>query len=184
MQAQYALKQCSHCGSVEELPAKFCSNCGSDCSSSPPIPFAAQSNSFAPTEAITQVLPGNRLQDRSVPEFAHVHIGKASRSINAELNAEQMKLMVLLARERLFLYMHWLIFIGINFLGCWLATKCYYEFIGDELSKLMIASTPFLFINSLALMCIVPIRGTRKEIARLKERLSYVRFKVEFGHLM
>lgn len=89
-----------------------------------------------------------------------------------------------LARERIFLLMHWGLFIGTNLLGCWLAMKCYNEFIGDEMSKIMVASTPFLFINSLAMLFIVVIRGTRKEISRLKERISYVKFKIDFGHLM
>jgi len=94
------------------------------------------------------------------------------------------KLMILLMRERLFLYTHWILFIFFNVLGSWLSWKCYGEFIGDEVSKITIALTPFLFINSIALMFIVPIRGTRREISRLKERLSYVRFKIDFGHLM
>lgn len=102
---------------------------------------------------------------------------------NQELSKEASKIMVLLARERIFLYMHWIGFIVVNIFGCWIAWKCYTDFIGDEMSKTMIASTPFLFINSVALLFLVPIKGTRGEIARLKERLSCVRFNIEFGHL-
>jgi hypothetical protein len=101
-----------------------------------------------------------------------------------ELRKEAAKVMVLLARERICLYFHWALFIGLNLLGCWLAVRCYFEFIGDEMTKSMVASTPFLFINSIALCCIVSIRGTRKEIARLKEHAQFIKFKMEFGHLM
>ena len=46
------------------------------------------------------------------------------------------------------------------------------------------AGTPLMFINIPVLMSLVPINGTRKEIAKLKEKLSYVRFQIEFNHLM
>ena len=82
------------------------------------------------------------------------------------------------------LWTHWSVFIGLNLLGVYFAIRCYNEFLGDELSKIMIATTPFLFINSLALLLIIVIKGTRNEIANLKERISYVKFKIEFGHLM
>lgn len=92
--------------------------------------------------------------------------------------------MILLARERLFLYMHWLIFLAVNLFGLWMALKCYNEYLGDEMTKIMMGSTPLLYINSCALMCIVPILGTRKEIARLKEKLNYVNFQIEYNHLL
>lgn len=118
----------------------------------------------------------------NLPGFAVPKAGRNEQR-NAELSGELSKIMILLARERIFLYSQIIIFILINLFGCWVALKCYNDFIGDEMSKMMIASTPFLFINSLALIMIVPIKGTRAEIARLKERLSYVHFNLEFGHL-
>ena len=119
----------------------------------------------------------------TVPNFATVaprHI----RNPNNELRTEAAKLMLLLARERLFLYSHWLIFLAINLFGFWMALKCYNEYFGDDLTKLMMGSTTLLYINCCALLCIVPIRGTKREIARLKEKLNYVRFQIEYSHLL
>lgn len=118
-----------------------------------------------------------------VPDFVMVAKHRV-KGPSEELRAEANKLMVLLARERIFLYMHWLIFLGLNLWGFWLALKCYNEYLGDEMTKLMMGSTPLLYINSCALMCIVPILGTRKEIARLKEKLHYVKFQIEYSHLL
>ncbi|MBX9689944.1 MAG: zinc ribbon domain-containing protein [Candidatus Obscuribacterales bacterium] len=174
-----ALKPCSNCNEHIEAEAKFCGGCG----------FIVAPNSFNIHKFPEQA---SRLQNyeealaevpQSMPGFARPNIVAAESPKANEYNAEASKLMVLLARERIFLYSHLLTFLAINLFGCWVAWKCYYDFIGDEMSKMMIASTPFLFINSLALLMIVPIKGTRGEIARLKERLSYVRFNIEFGHL-
>jgi hypothetical protein len=45
------------------------------------------------------------------------------------------------------------------------------------------AFTPLFFINSIALACLSPIKGTKREIARLKEKLTYVKFQVEYQNL-
>ena len=167
---------CSNCSDHLEPLAKFCGSCG----------FIVAPNSFNINEFPEQHARLISLEEsmarapQSVPSFA---LPKQANPKAAELNSEASKVMVLLARERIFLYIHILTFLAINLFGCWVAWKCYVDFIGDEMSKMMIASTPFLFINSLALLCIVPIKGTRTEIARLKERLSYTKFNIEFGHL-
>lgn len=126
---------------------------------------------------------GRALTEKAVPSFAQFHAANPP-AVNKELQAEAAKLIVLLARERLFLVFHIGLFLTMNAIGLMLSNKCYSEFLGDEVSKIVMAMTPFIFINLVALVCIVPIKGTRKEIARLKERISYVRFKLEFGHLM
>ena len=90
----------------------------------------------------------------------------------------------MLARERFFLIMHAALFLATNLIGFFLALKCYLEFIGDPMSKLVMATTPLVFINALSLMFLVPISGTRKQIARLKEELAYIRFQMEYGHLL
>ncbi|MBX9723633.1 MAG: hypothetical protein K2X81_19670 [Candidatus Obscuribacterales bacterium] len=120
-------------------------------------------------------------QPQSLPSFAVPKLTAAPRT--TELNVEASKVMALLARERIFLYVHILTFLAINLFGCWVAWTCYTGFIADEVSKTMIAMTPFLFVNSLALLCIPNIKGTRAEISRLKERLNYTRFNIEYGHL-
>lgn len=152
----YASTQCLNCGFALAPSARFCGGCGNLTPAQGPAP---------------------------APEFAKVqpHLPPA---VNKELQAEASKLLMQLARERILLLFHWAMFIGLNLLGVYFAGKCYIEFLGDELSKIMIASTPFLFINSMALLMIIVIKGTRHEIARLKERISYVKFKIEFGHLM
>lgn len=158
---------CRSCGNELEFAAKFCGNCGC---------IAAEgSQPSADIQLVEAPLP-------ALPNFAQVS-PKSGGQISAELQAEADRIMILLARERLFLILHWTCFIGLNLLGAWLAIKCYIEFIGDDVSKLMMACTPLLFINSLALMCIVPLRGTRKQLARLKEQLSYIKFQVEFKQL-
>lgn len=171
-------KSCHNCNDHLEPQSKFCGSCG----------FIVAPNSFNINEYPEQQA---RLVDleqavnklpTAVPAFAVAQVAKESAK-TAELNQEAARLHFLLARERVFLYAHLLTFLAINLFGCWVAWKCYCDFIGDEMSKMMIASTPFLFINSMALLMIVPIKGTRSEIARLKERISCVRFNIEFGHL-
>lgn len=170
-----SMTNCTNCKDLLEHDAKFCGNCG----------FIVAPTSFNinryPEHAGLIDQSNFTVPDR-VPNFARMG-APVENPRNKELNSEASKIMVLLARERVFLYMHWIGFIAINIFGCWIAWKCYADFIGDEMSKTMIASTPFLFINSVALLFLVPIKGTRGEIARLKERLSCVRFNIEFGHL-
>jgi hypothetical protein len=147
---------CATCGYELEQGAKFCGFCGA----------LTPAQGAAPAPTFAQIAP------------------MQTPTVSKELQGEAAKLLMQLARERLMLIFHWSMFIGLNLVGLVLAMKCYHEFIGDEMSKIMVASTPFLFINSIALLFIVLIRGTRKEIGRLKERISYVKFKIDFGHLM
>lgn len=201
--ANYQAKICFNCGHSQNPSAKFCGACGTSC-----IDFQNPSNiQFYQTVEKTQfvgevgtptlVLPEHipngvpntmsqaltQLSDRHVPSFAHVTKGKSEAALN-EMHRELGKLFVLLARERIFLIFHFVFFAVLNLVGFVLALKCYHEFIGDEMTKIMVASTPFLFINSCALLCLIPIKGTRGEIARLKERISYVKFQIQFGQLM
>lgn len=177
---EYGTRQsCSNCNDYIEPQAKFCGSCG----------FIVAPNSFNIYEfpeqhaRLISLEQSQAATPKEVPSFALPKTAKKDSPKVVELTEEVSKIMVLLARERIFLYIHILTFLAINLFGCWVAWKCYADFIGDEMSKMMIASTPFLFINSLALLVIVPIKGTRAEISRLKERLSCVRFNMEFGHL-
>lgn len=157
---------CSNCQASNEIHAKFCGNCG----------FVTAAANARMEEAPPIEAP------KSMPAFATAGIPTETAKTN-QLITEANKLMLHLARERVFLVMHWVIFLVINLFGIWAAWKCYVDFCGDEMSKLMVASTPFLFINSMGLLCLVPIKGTRSQIAFLKERISYLRFNIEFGHL-
>ncbi|MBY0359993.1 MAG: zinc ribbon domain-containing protein [Candidatus Obscuribacterales bacterium] len=166
---------CSNCSDILEPEAKFCGGCGFIVA-----PTTFNINQYPEYQETLSESSGP--PPVSLPGFATAGI-PVDNQRNKQLIEEANKLMVLLARERLFLYMHWLFFIAVNLFGIWVAWKSYFDFVGDEMSKMMVASTPFLFINSMALMSLVPIKGTRSEIARLNERLSYVRFNIEFGHL-
>lgn len=161
---------CSNCQSPVEAQAKFCGHCG----------FVTATTNLRVEE--TTAAGAADAPQRGMPSFATAGIPTETAKTN-ELIVEANKLMLHLARERLFLILHWGIFLFINLFGVWAAWKCYVDFCGDEMSKMMVASTPFLFINSMGLLCLVPIKGTRSQIAFLKERISYLRFNIEFGHL-
>jgi hypothetical protein len=101
----------------------------------------------------------------------------------ANVPEEIARCQLLLWRERVLLIIHWLIYLSLNLGGIALAVQCYSGFIGDVLTKLWMAGTPLMFINTSALLCFLPIKGTRREIFRLKNRLAYLRFKQEYNHL-
>lgn len=169
---------CTNCTSSLEHDAKFCGGCGFIVA---PSTFSIHQYPEQHARLISLEEADHRVP-QALPAFARTGM-PVENARNTELSNEANKIMLLLARERIFLYLHWLCFIGVNLFGCWVAMKCYGDFIGDEMSKMMIATTPFLFINSVALLFLVPIKGTRSEIASLKERLSCIRFNLEFGHL-
>jgi len=79
---------------------------------------------------------------------------------------------------------HGLLFVGLHITGIIFAVQCYSGYIGDELTKLCMASSPLLVINGSAMLCLMTIKGARREISRLKNRLAYLRFKHEYSHLM
>ncbi len=159
---------CSICTSPNELWAKFCGQCGT----------LLKSKSSPLSQPVLAPVTIAR-----VPSFASLPASHLM-PVDPKLKAEAIKIMVLLARGRLFLYMHWFLFLVISLIGFWVAHLCWTQYLGDCMSKLMMACTPLIFINLLALMFIVPICATRKEIARLKERLSYAYFKMEYQHLL
>lgn len=117
------------------------------------------------------------------PTFANVATSRKG-GVSPQLVREMQSLNALLLRERIFLIMHWCIFLISNLVGFFLALQCYNGFHGDEVTRLVMALTPLTFINAVALACLAPIKGTRREIARVKERIQYVRFQMEVSHMM
>lgn len=115
------------------------------------------------------------------PSFARP---KNRNAVDPAVTKELGSLIVLLARERFFLIMHWAIFVILSLIGFGLAMKCYTEFHGDHMSKLMMSITPMLFINLTALVCLTPIKGTKREIERIEEKIAYLKFSVRFKHLL
>ncbi|HEY9789051.1 MAG TPA: hypothetical protein V6D22_01545 [Candidatus Obscuribacterales bacterium] len=197
-----AIKQCGTCGHYEDSAAKFCPGCGSanwsaaEAYSNYPYPDSVRLYSGLPDNGTpTLVLPENmprsvpagmaraltNLSDTHVPNFAHVR--RVAPEVLRQKQVELAKMMLVLARERLFLLMHFALWAGVNVLGFCLALKCYNEFIGDEMTKIMIGCTPFWVFNILGLTFLVPIRGTRKSIARLKDQVGHLKASIDFAAL-
>ena len=121
----------------------------------------------------------------AAPRFAREGKAQAKRSQLPESVVREMQsLNALLLRERIFLGIHWTIFVTANLIGFYLASKCYAGFVGDEVTRFIMALTPLTFINAVALACLAPIRGTRREIARVKERMQYLKVQLDYGNLI
>jgi ribosomal protein S27AE len=119
--------------------------------------------------------------NQTTPNFASVQ----SEVINVDplLSSQLAKNMMLLARERILLYLHCLFFLAINIFGFWLSLKAYNEYNADDLTKSIIALTPLMFINSVGLVCLAPIKGTKREIARLKDKIKYIKVQIEYSNI-
>ena len=178
---------CLHCSAAihaSDTSSKFCGNCGAPRMHSrfgpgnvdPIISKTAIQSSNAINEKLAQST------NRSTPAFAKNK--RQSRSIPPEMRAEMASLMAAELRERIFLFMHYAVFLVTNMIGLFISVKCYVEFAGDELAKMMIAATPLMFINLIALCGLVPIKGTKKEIARIKERMTYLKLAMEFDSIV
>src|ERR1044071_1191880 len=186
-------QKCQHCSANVESSAKFCGECGASAqvavsTSRIPAQLAfAQPHQLAtappagPRPTIHMVTPPVVRPLQQAPRFARPQPTK--QRVSQEVKEEVGKLVMLLARERLFLYMHCIIFLCVNLFGFSLAMKCYNEFNGDEVTRVVLSMTPLMFINTIGLACLSPIKGTKKEIARLKEKMRLLRHKIEYQNL-
>lgn len=156
-----AQSACSNCDNEILAKARYCGECG------------------------TKVLVKEALieQVHHAPAFAEVHTHQL-REAPKELTDELDKVFAFLVRERFFLSFHYCIYVAMNLLGFSLAFKAYNEFIGDDTTRLVVALLPFSVINLLAFLCFAQIRGTQRQIARLKERLNHLRYKIEYWGLI
>jgi hypothetical protein len=154
---------CSSCSHTLLSQAKYCGECG---------------NAVLVLVKEIQPEPVHR-----APSFAEVHTHQANEAPK-EMRDELDKLFAYLTRERFFLCCHFLIFVSLNIFGISLATKVYSQLIGDDATKLLFALAPISVINGLSFLCFPQIKGTRKEIVRLKERLTYLRYKIEYWGLI
>ncbi|MBK7746691.1 MAG: hypothetical protein QG625_3343 [Cyanobacteriota bacterium erpe_2018_sw_39hr_WHONDRS-SW48-000098_B_bin.30] len=184
---------CAHCNHYIESVAKFCGNCGAAHNATPtPVEnkvsnvkhitdelraFASSKNRAESNRA--NVVSAAQAKNSATPSFAR----KKKKAVSPAIREELLHIETMLVRERFFLLMHCGIFLVINLIGLFIACKCYFEYIGDEITKIMMASTPLLFINLVGLTCLVPIKGTKKEIARLVERKTYLKLHVEYDSL-
>ena len=159
---------CPSCTAVMEPKASFCGNCGR----------TAREWTGSHAVPITHVIA-----HRPFPAFVQATPGP-SKSTLAERNAELEEVTSLLLRERIFLVTHWTLFLGLNLWGLSLAVEGYGRIIGDPLTKLVMAGTPLMFINASTLMFLVCITGTRRQISRVKERLKYIQFQIDYSNLL
>lgn len=179
--------KCAHCSGLIEAGAKFCGQCGVHNSFSDDVLQAHAQSSLQPaiagagSETVTpQTTAFERMQlGGQTPAFARAHYENASPKVIAEIRS----IMSALARERTILLVNTVVLVCVNLFGFWLSMKCYTEFIGDDVAKFIIALVPFLFVNCVGCVAMIPIRGTKREIYRLNEKLKVLKATMDYGHL-
>jgi len=199
-------KYCRHCSSQVEVGAKFCGDCGTSADMAINRAGVPGAKRHAPSFAVPDTVSYAKLaqfereklvespNDETKTESAQAVISKQTKTpsfakqrpvvVPAELIDELKSLNTALLREQLFLIFHWCTFLISNLIGFAFSMKCYFQFHGDEMSKIMMALTPLTFINLVALACLSPIKGTRLEIARIKERIKFVQIKIEYRNII
>lgn len=186
-----SLVGCKTCRHYIQPAAKFCGNCGAsqDMGSTATQhklravrQFSQEIQDFAGSKDRAESNRQNKqaaAQKLATPDFAR----KKKRGLSPAAREEMVVLETMLVRERFFLLMHCSIFLVVNLIGLFIALKCYFEFNGDEMAKIMMATTPLMFINLVALTSLVPIKSTKREIARLIERKTYLKLQSEYENL-
>lgn len=166
-----------HCRSCNEelLPeTKFCGECGSK--------TETIRQDFTQSTNSTAAFGHDTAKPFAMPAFAQVS-QQLRKPVPPQLKQEYCKLYCLIARERAFLMLHYLLFLGSNLFGFFCAFVAYNGLVADEVTRMVIAFIPLICINVLACGCIVPIKGTKREISRLKERLTYIHYQIEYANL-
>ena len=160
------LAKCRHCNAPVASRFKFCGTCG------------CRQEWCKNSQQNKQLQP---FPD-SIPRFAHIPT-QAGGDERKRLEEETQRLIFLLARTRILLYLNCLAFLIVNLFGLALAFACHSQFIGDGFSKCAFAGISILFVNCPAMLFILPINLARREIAILKQKIHYSLFKLEFRHL-
>lgn len=156
--------RCGQCNEEIESRAKFCGQCGNVMV----VPHKARHEDSKPVRCTNEL-----------PSFARAQFADMTPKVRAEINS----IMSALFRERFILILNTVVLLGVNLFGFSLSLKAYTEFNGDEMAKLIIAFTPFLFVNGVGFVAMIPIRGTKREIYRLQQRLQFLRAQMEYTHL-
>jgi hypothetical protein len=160
---QQGLVSCRTCFNPHRAEARFCTHCGH-------ATIVNEQTSIPQTDSTPH----------AAPIFAHVNQVEIPKELLQELG----DLLTLLIRERLFLIFHCTAFLGLTLIGVWLSLKVYNGFVGDEVTRVILALTPLLFINCTTLGIIAPIMGTKREIQKLKYRLLLVRHRIEYRAIL
>jgi hypothetical protein len=177
---------CARCTNYIEPACKYCGNCGEiasvDMRFSTNTWHAQTHNQVASNLANMQAESFYRTHQQKTPSFAAPK--RKTKSMPPEIREEMNVIITHLVKERFFLIMHYCIFLVTNLIGLVMAIKCYAEFIGDDMTRTIVAGTPLLFINLVALLCLAPIKGTKGEIARLKDRMTNLKLRLEFDSIL
>jgi len=181
---------CPNCNENLLPESKFCGECGSANTGKivqaqtvqAQTVQAQTSPNFGNQNLSSEYLNSQRKQITGMPSFAQVS-PKLRRPISPELKQEYCKVTCLLARERVFLLFHYLFFLGGNLFGLSCAFKAYNGLVADEVTRVVIALVPMFFINTVSFSAVVPIGGTKKEIARLKDRITHLHYQIEYTNL-
>lgn len=174
-QAQAKSHKQGYCPACDELllpQSNFCGDCGS-----PAGQHSETAHSIGTAQPHT-----HGVQHAEIPAFAQVS-PQMKKAIPPEIKKEYGNITTLLARERFFLIAHYLLFLSANLFGFWVSIKAYNGLYADEVTRVVIALFPLFFINTVALGCLWTIKGTKAEIARLKERLTYLHYQIEYINL-
>lgn len=119
----------------------------------------------------------------TVPSFAGLK-GHVPTRIEPALAAELRDLDYNMFRQKVFLMIHLGAFLLLNLTGVGLAIKCYLGVCGDEGTKLALALIPMFYINLCALVFLAYIKGTKTEMQILRQKISRIRFKIEYGSIL
>jgi len=176
---------CPNCNEYLLPESKFCGECGSANTGKIVQAQTVQtqtSPNFSNQNLSSEYLNSQRKQISGTPAFAQVS-QQLRRPISPELKQEYCKVTCLLARERVFLLFHYLFFLGGNLFGLSCAFKAYNGLVADEVTRVVVALVPVFFINTVSFGAVVPIGGTKKEIARLKDRITHLHYQIEYTNL-
>lgn len=119
----------------------------------------------------------------ALPNFAGIK-GHAPTKIEPALAAELQDLDFNMFRQKVFLMIHLGAFLLLNLTGVALAIKCYIGVSGDEGTKIALALIPMFYINLCALVFLAYIKGTKNEMQILRQKISRIRFKIEYGSIL
>jgi hypothetical protein len=122
-------------------------------------------------------------QASGLPGFARITAARL-KPISPKLREVEQEKILALAREHVFLYFHWLVFLFFTALGLGLAVKCYVEFNGDMVTRFMMAATPVLLINTTACTSLICVHGTKRKVTRLKDELHHIWLQMEYEYLL